>query len=141
MITDSLNQEFCPSRNMRALESRQMAKSLRSKFKRKIRALAREKKAHKERAWLEAAVSRRAHFERKQAAKGAETTDVKSDSNEVEMLDDASPNPVKKATINVKTMKRADGTYPPWLSGTQRNKLSKINKAAKKKKKLRAKKR
>ncbi|RCN43790.1 hypothetical protein ANCCAN_10262 [Ancylostoma caninum] len=46
-----------------------MAKSLRSKFKRKIRSIARSKKAHKEHALLEGAVARREEYEREQAEK------------------------------------------------------------------------
>ncbi|RCN24986.1 hypothetical protein ANCCAN_29305 [Ancylostoma caninum] len=45
----------------------EMAKSLRSKFKRKIRSIARSKKAHKEHALLEGAVARREEYEREQA--------------------------------------------------------------------------
>ncbi|RCN43791.1 hypothetical protein ANCCAN_10263 [Ancylostoma caninum] len=116
-----------------------MAKSLRSKFKRKIRSIARSKKAHKEHALLEGAVARREEYEREQAAKEAEAVKNAPGSDKLESMDDAAPESAKSATINVKTMKRADGTYPPWMSGVLKNKLSKKNKAAKKKKLMKAK--
>ncbi|KJH43895.1 hypothetical protein DICVIV_10080 [Dictyocaulus viviparus] len=110
-----------------------MAKSIRSKFKRKMRSIARVKKAHKNNAFLEAAVSRREAYEREQAAKEMEVERSATEIYECEAIDDPSKN-LKPATINVKTMKRADGTYPPWISGSLIKKLSKKNKAAKKRK-------
>uniref|UniRef100_A0A0K0D1M7 rRNA-processing protein efg1 n=1 Tax=Angiostrongylus cantonensis TaxID=6313 RepID=A0A0K0D1M7_ANGCA len=95
-----------------------MAKSLRSKFKRKIRALARAKKAHKEAAWLQEAVSRRDVYEQEQNARETQAAGVKTGNDELEAMDSSSPDPVRTATINVNTMKRHDGTYPPWISGT-----------------------
>ncbi|VDM64854.1 unnamed protein product [Angiostrongylus costaricensis] len=85
-----------------------MAKSLRSKFKRKIRALARAKKAHKEAVWLQEAVSRRDVYEQEQA----DIEKCVTPGTTVHL------NPVRRATINVNTMKKQDGTYPPWISGT-----------------------
>ncbi|ETN69297.1 hypothetical protein NECAME_15397 [Necator americanus] len=116
-----------------------MAKSLRSKFKRKIRSIARAKKAHKELTLLEGAVARRVEYEREQEAKETDTVKNAPGSDKVESMDDAAPRTVKTATINVKTMKRADGTYPPWMTGNHKNKLSKQNKAAKKKRLLKTK--
>ncbi|VDL82957.1 unnamed protein product [Nippostrongylus brasiliensis] len=113
-----------------------MAKSLRSKFKRKMRSIARVKKAPKELARLEEAVARREVYELEQAAKEAEAAKKAPGTDKLEEMDDSS---AKKATINVKTMKRADGTYPPWMSGALKNKLSKKNKALKKRKQQKAK--
>ncbi|KAK5979149.1 hypothetical protein GCK32_009368, partial [Trichostrongylus colubriformis] len=119
--------------------SAEMAKSLRSKFKRKMRSIARAKKAPKEHALLEAAVARRAAYELEYAAKEAEAAKNAPGTDKLDTMDDSSPASVKKATINLKTMKRADGTYPPWMSGSMMNKLSKKNKAMKKKKQQKAK--
>ncbi|XGW32050.1 hypothetical protein V3C99_010321 [Haemonchus contortus] len=116
-----------------------MAKSLRSKFKRKMRSIARAKKAPKERILLDAAVARREAYELEQAAKEAEAAKNAPGTDKLETMDDTGENSAKKATINLKTMKRADGTYPPWLSGSMKNKLSKKNKALKKKKLQKAK--
>ncbi|CAJ0601000.1 unnamed protein product [Cylicocyclus nassatus] len=116
-----------------------MAKSLRSKFKRKMRTIARVKKAPKEQKLLEAAVARREEYERAQAEKEAEAVKNAPGTEKLETMDDTGPESTKTATINVKTMKRADGSYPPWMSGALKNKLSKKNKAAKKRKQMKAK--
>ncbi|KAK6035152.1 hypothetical protein COOONC_27339 [Cooperia oncophora] len=124
-----------------------MAKSLRSKFKRKMRSIARAKKAPKEHALLEAAVARREAYELEQAAKEAEAAKNAPGTEKVEtvgecfplIMDDSAQDSVTKATINLKTMKRADGTYPPWMSGAMKNKLSKKSRAIKKKKLQKAK--
>ncbi|KAK6749907.1 hypothetical protein RB195_002117 [Necator americanus] len=83
--------------------------------------------------------SSRVEYEREQEAKETDTVKNVPGSDKVESMDDAAPQTVKTATINVKTMKRADGTYPPWMTGNHKNKLSKQNKAAKKKRLLKTK--
>ncbi|VDO18821.1 unnamed protein product [Heligmosomoides polygyrus] len=116
-----------------------MAKSLRSKFKRKMRSIARVKKAPKEHALLEAAVARREAYELEQAAKEAEAAKNAPGTDKPETMDDSTENASKKATISLKTLKRPDGTYPPWMSGKMKNKLSKKSKSIKKKKQQKAK--
>ncbi|VDM71219.1 unnamed protein product [Strongylus vulgaris] len=82
-----------------------------------MRAIARTKKVHKEDKLLEAAVARREEYDQAQAAKQAENVKNAPGNEKLESMDDAAPEPTKTATINVKTMKRADGSYPPWMSG------------------------
>ncbi|KAK6029969.1 hypothetical protein OSTOST_03904 [Ostertagia ostertagi] len=73
------------------------------------------------------------------SAKEAEAAKNAPGTDKLETMDDSAQDSAKKATINLKTMKRADGTYPPWMSGSMKNKLSKKNKAMKKKKLQKAK--
>ncbi|CAI5449882.1 unnamed protein product [Caenorhabditis angaria] len=98
-----------------------MAKSLRSKFKRKVRAIARTKKEPKAAALLQKAVEKREEYEKLEAEKAAQ-------SGEVEKMETAT----SESKINVKTLKKPDGSYPTWLSGTKKKKAAKKAKSAKK---------
>ncbi|EGT42886.1 hypothetical protein CAEBREN_25051 [Caenorhabditis brenneri] len=102
-----------------------MAKSLRSKFKRKVRAIARTKKQPKTDAFLQKAVQKRDEYEKAEAEKTK--TDGNSTGEKMEVTSDA-------ATINTKTLRKKDGSFPSWLSGTQKKKATKKSKAIKKSK-------
>ncbi|CAB3409836.1 unnamed protein product [Caenorhabditis bovis] len=95
-----------------------MAKSLRSKFKRAMRATARIKKQVKSDALLQKVIEKREIYEKMEAEKAAAST-----SNDADAMEVNGP----PATINVKTMKKADGTFPSWLNGKKKKKaLSKL---------------
>ncbi|VDO80228.1 unnamed protein product [Haemonchus placei] len=119
-MADFLDENFVESvtAGHQSAQKDKMAKSLRSKFKRKMRSIARAKKAPKERILLDAAVARREAYELEQAAKEDEAAKNAPGTDKLETMDDTGEGTAKKATINLKTMKRADGTYPPWLSGS-----------------------
>ncbi|PIC35514.1 hypothetical protein B9Z55_014848 [Caenorhabditis nigoni] len=86
-----------------------MAKSLRSKFKRKVRAIARTKKQPKTDAFLQKAIEKRDEYEKVEAEKAkAEGTDG---GDKMDVTGEA-------ATINTKPLRKKDGSFPSWLSGT-----------------------
>ncbi|CAD6190744.1 unnamed protein product [Caenorhabditis auriculariae] len=107
-----------------------MAKSLRSKFKRRVRAVARVKKEPKAAALLQKAVDRRQEYEAEEAAKEAAEPSTAEKVAAPEKMDDGT----EKAGISLKTLKKPDGTYPAWVNSKKKQKLSKINKNAKKNK-------
>uniref|UniRef100_A0A8R1DRT1 Protein LLP homolog n=2 Tax=Caenorhabditis japonica TaxID=281687 RepID=A0A8R1DRT1_CAEJA len=102
-----------------------MAKSLRSKFKRKVRAIARTKKEPKTAALLQKAVEKRDQYEKVEAEKTKEAAAATGEKMEVTG---------EAATINTKTLRKPDGSFPSWLSGTQKKKAAKKSKAIKKSK-------
>ncbi|KAF1758354.1 hypothetical protein GCK72_014812 [Caenorhabditis remanei] len=102
-----------------------MAKSLRSKFKRKVRAIARTKKQPKTDAFLQKAVEKRDQYEKVEAEKAL--ADRTTTTEKMDVTSDA-------ATINTKTLRKKDGSFPSWLSGTQKKKATKKSKAIKKSK-------
>ncbi|CAJ0573332.1 unnamed protein product, partial [Mesorhabditis spiculigera] len=95
-----------------------MAKSLRSKFKRKMRSIARVKKEPKVLKKLDETLATTTKDEL-----NAELNARK----EAQMETDAAA--TAPATINLKTMKKADGSYPVWLSA---RKIKKAKHGAKK---------
>ncbi|CCD67703.1 UPF0642 protein YBL028C [Caenorhabditis elegans] len=99
-----------------------MAKSLRSKFKRRVRAIARTKKEPKTAALLQKAIDKRDEYEKQDAEKTK--TDGTANEEKMEVT--------SQATINTKTLKKKDGSFPAWLSGTQKKKAAKKSKAIKK---------
>ncbi|GMT24382.1 hypothetical protein PFISCL1PPCAC_15679, partial [Pristionchus fissidentatus] len=104
----------------------QMAKSLRSKFKRKMRTLKREKNAGKADKMLATVVAKLAEHETKQDAvmgdEPAKTMDGKMETGE-------------KSSLNLKTMKKADGNYPSWISAKKKRDLARKAREEKAKKK------
>ncbi|CAI2351201.1 unnamed protein product [Caenorhabditis sp. 36 PRJEB53466] len=100
-----------------------MAKSLRSKFKRKVRAIARTKKEPKTAALLQKAIEKRDEYEKVEAEKAKETETAETQDKMEVALD---------SNINTKTLRKPDGSFPPWLSGTQKKKAAKKSKAIKK---------
>ncbi|PAV56805.1 hypothetical protein WR25_09626 [Diploscapter pachys] len=110
-----------------------MAKSLRSKFKRKMRAIARVKKAPKEAARLNEAVKRRDQFDSTPQSVADKTTSVQAQEAKanqgIETME--TDQPASKATINLRTMKTADGKFPSWMNQRQRKKYSQKKKKSK----------
>ncbi|CAI4227428.1 unnamed protein product [Auanema sp. JU1783] len=110
-----------------------MAKSLRSKFKRKIRAIARVKKAPKEAERLNKVIQCSEAYKKKVEEENVELSKLAPGTNEpVDM--DTNSKPVV-STLNLKTMKTADGKYPVWMNQKARNKYDKAAKKEKSRKK------
>ncbi|CAJ0930126.1 unnamed protein product, partial [Mesorhabditis belari] len=99
-----------------------MAKSLRSKFKRKMRAIARVKKEPKVLKKLEETLAKKT-IEEINASTSVE--------NDATMETDSST----KATINLKTMRKADGNFPKWMSARKVKQVKASNKKVQKNKK------
>merc|ERR1711997_656655 len=91
-----------------------MAKSLRSKFKRKMRAEKRVRYGAKERAKLEKMC---------QAAKEREVAELKTASD----IRDEAMDMTAKSEHNHKTYKNEHGNYPKWMSRKKVDKQKKMN--------------
>jgi len=92
-----------------------MAKSLRSKWKRKMKAVKRVRYGEKEKKMLEKIVSnaeerKKLLEERKPQALGDDGADAKGDGETMEVEGG------KKSTVSAKTLKDEHGTYPVWVS-------------------------
>ncbi|KAF8375711.1 hypothetical protein PRIPAC_82140 [Pristionchus pacificus] len=90
-----------------------MAKSLRSKFKRKMRTLKREKNAGKMDKMLATVVAKMTEHEGGQDAVMREEV-----SSTVDKMESGG-----KSSLNLKTMKKADGNYPSWMSAKKKREL------------------
>ncbi|PIC35513.1 hypothetical protein B9Z55_014848 [Caenorhabditis nigoni] len=118
-----------------------MAKSLRSKFKRKVRAIARTKKQPKTDAFLQKAIEKRDEYEKVEAGEDkilrvTSKQSFFSEKAKAEGTDGGDKMDVtgEAATINTKPLRKKDGSFPSWLSGTQKKKATKKSKAIKKSK-------
>ncbi|KHN75832.1 Protein LLP -like protein [Toxocara canis] len=107
-----------------------MAKSIRSKFKRKMRAIKRKRIEPRELKRLEATVAR---LPAETIAEAVMETEERQKEAIESMETDT------KGSINLKTMKKADGTFPSWLSQRKVKQVKKKQKMILKAKKKKAK--
>ncbi|XP_015781194.1 protein LLP homolog [Tetranychus urticae] len=110
-----------------------MAKSLRSKFKRKMRAIKRVRYGQKELDRLKKMLAEAANNESIELAKpkeidmkATEETKANSDKKDENFME------IEKPKRNAKTLMDQHGTFPVWVHPRQRRKLLKRNKAKKK---------
>lgn len=116
-----------------------MAKSLRSKWKRKMKAIKRVRYGEKETARLKDTLQKGADVKALEEAGVVVRTasDIRQKaSNFFPLLEERMETPLATSEHNTRTLRNKEGNYPKWMSKTKVDKLKKVTKKKKAVKKL-----